>query len=74
MTIMNVAKHLILHRINQQLPGKILLRSDSVKNKDLVCLIIDDSDLPRVLDALISRERNIQHYVNFDRLGITKAA
>ena len=37
----------ILYRINMQLIGKIIVRSDSQSSKAPVCLIIDDSDLPK---------------------------
>jgi hypothetical protein len=35
------------YRINKQLLRKINLRDDSLNSKDPVCLIIDDSDLPK---------------------------
>ena len=37
----------ILYRINMQLIDKIIVRSDSQKSKDPVCLIVDDSDIPK---------------------------
>ncbi len=37
----------ILYRINLQLIGKIIVRTDSTTSNDPVCLIIDDSDLPK---------------------------
>ena len=37
----------IMYRINMQLIDKIIVRSDSQKSKDPVCLIIDDSDIPK---------------------------
>lgn len=37
----------ILYRINLQLIGKIIVRTDSTTSNDPVCLIVDDSDLPK---------------------------
>ena len=39
--------HKIVYRINLQLLNKIIMRSNDKKSKDPVCLIIDDTDLPK---------------------------
>ena len=60
---------MILYRINRQLLGKILLRDDSVKSKEPVCLIIDDTDLPKTGAKMEKMGRIFSHVTHASLLG-----
>lgn len=60
---------MILYRINRQLLGKILLRNDTVKSKDPVCLIIDDTDLPKTGAKIEKMGRIFSHVTHSSLLG-----
>ncbi len=53
----------ILYRINLQLIWKIAVRAESCRVKDPVCLIVDDSDLPKT-GKKIDRIGRIFSHVN----------
>jgi hypothetical protein len=59
----------ILYRINLQLIGKIIVRSDSQNSKDPVCLIIDDSDLPKTGMRIERVGRIFSHVTHASILG-----
>lgn len=59
----------MLYRINRQLINKILMRSDSVRSKDPVCLIIDDSDLPKTGTKIEKMGRIFSHVTHSSVLG-----
>lgn len=60
---------MILYRINRQLLGKILLRDDSLKSKEPVCLIIDDTDLPKTGAKMEKMGRIFSHVTHSSLLG-----
>jgi len=60
---------IILYRINRQLLGKILLRDDSLKSNDPVCLIIDDTDLPKTGAKMEKMGRIFSHVTHSSLLG-----
>ena len=60
---------MILYRINRQLLGKILLRDESVKSKEPVCLIIDDTDLPKTGAKIEKMGRIFSHVTHASLLG-----
>ena len=59
----------ILYRINMQLIGKIIVRSDSQSSKAPVCLIIDDSDLPKTGMRMEFIGRIFSHVTHASILG-----
>jgi len=60
---------MILYRINRQLLGKILMRDDSAKSKEPVCLIIDDTDLPKTGAKIEKMGRIFSHVTHSSLLG-----
>ncbi|MCX6309304.1 MAG: transposase [Bacteroidia bacterium] len=60
---------MILYRINRQLLAKILLRDDSLKSKEPVCLIIDDTDLPKTGAKMEKIGRIFSHVTHASLLG-----
>ena len=59
----------VLYRINLQLIGKIAVRADSCKNKNPVCLIVDDSDLPKTGKKIERIGRIFSHVTHNSILG-----
>ncbi len=59
----------ILYRINLQLIGKIAVRADSCRGKDRVCLIVDDSDLPKTGKRIEKIGRIFSHVTHKSILG-----
>jgi hypothetical protein len=59
----------ILYRINMQLIGKIAVRTDSTTSKDPVCLIVDDSDLPKTGRRIEQIGRIFSHVTHSSILG-----
>ncbi|MBN2899608.1 MAG: transposase, partial [Clostridia bacterium] len=59
----------ILYRINLQLIGKIAVRADSCSGKDPVCLIVDDSDLPKTGKKIESIGRIFSHVTHSSIIG-----
>lgn len=59
----------ILYRINVQLIGKIIVRTDSSSSKDPVCLIVDDSDLPKTGKKIEQIGRIFSHITHRSILG-----
>ena len=59
----------IVYRINLQLLNKIILRSDENKSKDPVCLIIDDTDLPKTGTKIEKLGRIFSHVTHSSLLG-----
>lgn len=59
----------ILYRINLQLIGKIMVRTDSRGIKDPVCLIVDDSDLPKTGKRIEHIGRIFSHVAHSSILG-----
>jgi hypothetical protein len=59
----------ILYRINQQLIGKIIVRSDSQSSKAPVCLIVDDSDLHKTGMRMEFIGRIFSHVTHASILG-----
>lgn len=59
----------ILYRINLQLIGKIAVRADSCTGKDPVCLIVDDSDLPKTGKKIERIGRIFSHVTHSSILG-----
>ncbi len=59
----------ILYRINLQLIGKIAVRADSCRGKDPVCLIVDDSDLPKTGKRIEKIGRIFSHVTHKSILG-----
>lgn len=59
----------IVYRINRQLLDKIILRSDEKKGKDPVCLIIDDTDLPKTGTKIEKMGRIFSHVTHSSLLG-----
>ena len=59
----------ILYRINLQLIGKIAVRADSCRGKDPVCLIVDDSDLPKTGKKIEKIGRIFSHVTHKSILG-----
>ena len=59
----------IVYRINLQLLNKIILRSDENKSKDPVCLIIDDTDLPKTGAKIEKIGRIFSHVTHSSLLG-----
>ena len=57
------------YRINKQLLRKINLRDDSLNSKDPVCLIIDDSDLPKTGTKIEKMGRIYSHVTHSTRIG-----
>jgi hypothetical protein len=67
----------ILYRINLQLIGKIAVRADSCKNKNPVCLMVDDSDFPKTGKKIERIGRvlgTVKHFINLDKLELKQAA
>ena len=60
---------MMLYRINRQLLGKIALRNDSVNSNDPVCLIIDDTDLPKTGAKIEKMGRIFSHVTHSSLLG-----
>jgi hypothetical protein len=59
----------ILYRINLQLIGKIEVRADSCIGKDPVCLIVDDSDLPKTGKKIERIGRIFSHVTHRSIIG-----
>ena len=59
----------LVYRINKQLLRKINMRVDSLNSKDPVCLIIDDSDLPKTGTKIEKMGRIYSHVTHSTRLG-----
>jgi hypothetical protein len=59
----------ILYRINMQLIDKIAVRTDSTTSKDPVCLIVDDSDLPKTGRRIEQIGRIFSHVTHNSILG-----
>ena len=59
----------ILYRINLQLIGKIAVRADSCSGKDPVCLIVDDSDLPKTGKKIERIGRIFSHVTHRSIIG-----
>jgi len=59
----------LVYCINKQLLRKINLRDDSFNSKDPVCLIIDDSDLPKTGTRFEKMSRIYSHVTHSNRLG-----
>lgn len=59
----------ILYRINTQILEKIIVREDSCSSKDPVCLIIDDSDLPKTGMSIEKMGRIFSHVTHSSILG-----
>jgi hypothetical protein len=59
----------ILYRINTQILEKIIVREDSHSSKDPVCLIIDDSDLPKTGMSIEKMGRIFSHVTHSSILG-----
>jgi len=59
----------ILYRINTQLIGKVSVRSDSHSSKDPVCLIVDDTDLPKTGMRIEHIGRIFSHVTHSTILG-----
>ncbi len=59
----------LLYRINRQLLGKIIVRSDSINSGEPVCLIIDDTDLPKTGSKIEKMGRIFSHVTHSSRLG-----
>ena len=59
----------ILYKINLQLIGKIAVRSDSCRGKNPVCLIVDDSDLPKTGKKIERIGRIFSHVTYSSILG-----
>ena len=59
----------ILYRINLQLIGKIAVRADSCSGKDPVCLIVDDSDLPKTGKKIERIGRIFSHVTHSSIIG-----
>ncbi len=59
----------ILNRINFQLIGEIAVRADSCKNKNPVCLMVDDSDLPKTGKKIERIGRIFSHVTHNSILG-----
>ena len=67
----------ILNRINFQLIGEIAVRADSCKNKNPVCLMVDDSDFPKTGKKIERIGRvlgTVKHFINLDKLELKQAA
>ncbi len=60
---------MLVYRINRQLLGKIIVREDSIKSKDPVCLIIDDTDLPKTGTKIEKMGRIFSHVKHASVLG-----
>lgn len=59
----------LLYRINRNLLDKIIVRSDSANSKDPVCLIIDDTDLPKTGAKIEKLGRIFSHVTHSSLLG-----
>jgi len=59
----------IVYRINRQLLDKIILRSDDNKCNSPVCLIIDDTDLPKTGNKIEKIGRIFSHVTHSSLLG-----
>lgn len=59
----------IVYRINLQLLNKIISRSDENQGKDPVCLIIDDTDLPKTGAKIEKIGRIFSHVTQSSLLG-----
>ena len=67
----------ILNRINFQLIGEIAVRADSCKNKNPVCLMVDDSDFPKTgkkIERIGCVLGTVKHFINLDKLELKQAA
>lgn len=60
---------MILYRINRQLLNKLIVRSDSANSSDPVCLIIDDTDLPKTGTKIEKMGRIFSHVTHSSLLG-----
>jgi len=59
----------IVYRINLQLLNKVILRNEDNKSKDPVCLIIDDTDLPKSGAKIEKIGRIFSHVTHSSLLG-----
>ena len=59
----------ILYRINLQLIGKIIVRTDSTTSNDPVCLIVDDSDIPKTGKRIEQIGRIFSHVSHSSIIG-----
>jgi hypothetical protein len=59
----------IVYRINLQLLNKVILRNEDNKSKDPVCLIIDDTDLPKTGAKIEKIGRIFSHVTHSSLLG-----
>jgi len=59
----------IVYRINLQLLNKVILRNEDNKGKDPVCLIIDDTDLPKTGTKIENMGRIFSHVTHSSLLG-----
>jgi len=59
----------ILYGINLQLIGKIIVRTDSTTSNDPVCLIVDDSDIPKTGKRIEQIGRIFSHVSHSSIIG-----